>query len=177
MTNTKKCPKCGIEKALNNYYTTSAGKLQGYCKPCLNDKAAYQRRGAKQFVESLPHSDRSIKDRAILWGITDDKNVESFLSKLVIEGDCILYKGAQINGYGQYSVKLPNGSSVQVRAHRFAYALHNKTLPFGIHGHGADALVLNHTCHTRDCVNPTHLEMITNAENVSTAKRKPKAGK
>jgi hypothetical protein len=45
-----------------------------------------------------------------------------------------------------------------VRAHRFAYELLVGPIPAGLH--------LDHLCRNRRCVNPAHLEPVTNPENV-----------
>lgn len=68
--------------------------------------------------------------------------------------DCWLWTGSvQSAGYGQLGV---NGRSV--RAHRFAYEQVNGPIPHG--------LVIDHLCHTRLCVNPDHMEVVTRGENV-----------
>ena len=79
----EKCPKCGIDKALNEFSKMKDG-LQGYCKPCMNDAAAKQRVSRNQFLDTLPDRHLSMKDRAILWAITNKHNMDDFLTKPII---------------------------------------------------------------------------------------------
>ena len=60
------------------------------------------------------------------------------------------------NGYGTFW----DGRKTW-RAHRFAYELLVGPIPEG--------LQLDHLCRVRDCVNPDHLEPVTNAENTLRA--------
>jgi len=73
-------------------------------------------------------------------------------------GDCHRWLGARDkSGYGTIKV-CSAGKTRRFGAHRVAYLL--------VHGVIPDGLVLDHLCHRRDCVNPEHLEPVTNEENV-----------
>jgi hypothetical protein len=56
------------------------------------------------------------------------------------------------DGYGIF--QLPSGN---VRAHRWIYDLWHEGIP--------GALDIDHLCRMRNCVNPKHLEAVTNDEN------------
>lgn len=90
---------------------------------------------------------------------------------------CHIWQGAiDYKGYGAFSVYSKKFTAcITVKAHRFAYALEYgfDELPIGIEGGDGTQLVINHICHNRRCVNPKHLESITDSENTSHEKRKP----
>ena len=56
-------------------------------------------------------------------------------------------------GYG----RLWNGDRL-VGAHRFAFEVHSGPIP--------DGMEIGHLCHTRLCVNPSHLAPMTHAQNL-----------
>lgn len=71
-----------------------------------------------------------------------------------VEGDCWRWTGAHTpKGYGQLQV---NGRRHAV--HRLAYEHWIGPIPEG--------LEIDHLCQVRDCINPSHLEAVTHAENV-----------
>ena len=70
------------------------------------------------------------------------------------EKGCWEWQGTQTFGYGQFY----NGKKMAL-AHRWAYeSLTGNSIPKG--------LQIDHLCRNRKCVNPAHLEVVTNRENV-----------
>lgn len=65
-------------------------------------------------------------------------------------------------GYGQFN----DGSRIRT-AHRFAYELVVGPVP--------DGLVLDHLCRNATCINPAHLEPVTQRENIMRSPTAPPA--
>lgn len=79
---------------------------------------------------------------------------ERFWEKVDRTDTCWLWKGGRRNhGYGGFTI-----SQHKYQAHRVAYELLVGPIP--------DGLTLDHLCRVRLCVNPDHLEPVTNKENV-----------
>lgn len=74
----------------------------------------------------------------------------------VAPGCCWMWRGAKTpGGYGQFR---PDYRGPSVVSHRYAYELLVGPIP--------DGLQLDHLCRTRACVNPAHLEPVTQIENI-----------
>ncbi len=85
--------------------------------------------------------------------MNDRERSESFVMPEPNTG-CWLWMGSVRHpGYGRFSIK-----RVPVSAHRYSYEQHKGPIPEG--------LVLDHLCRQPSCVNPDHLEPVTNRENV-----------
>lgn len=84
---------------------------------------------------------------------------ERFWSRVKIGADCWEWTGIKYNGYGYLSVyDSARKSYTSARAHRLSYEIHTGTkLRPECH--------LDHLCRNRGCVNPAHLEPVTQREN------------
>ena len=72
---------------------------------------------------------------------------------------CWLWKLALRKGYGAIGIgSLKDGSRRNAVVHRIAYEVFVGPIPEG--------LTIDHLCRVRNCVNPAHLEPVTNGENV-----------
>lgn len=77
------------------------------------------------------------------------------------ENGCILWRGPRNSkGYGVLGL---TGSGFSRAAHRYAYESRFGPIPEG--------LTLDHKCYVRLCVNPIHLEPVTQAENAARRRR------
>lgn len=81
------------------------------------------------------------------------RHIKSFILHTDGSGNCWIWQSTvEKSGYGRIKVNTKN-----VLAHRFAYELFIGDIP--------DGLVLDHLCRNRKCVNPAHLEPITQKQN------------
>lgn len=72
-------------------------------------------------------------------------------------------------GYGQIGSDGPTKGSRMLLAHRVSYELHFGPIPKGEGYHGT---VIRHTCDNRSCVNPNHLKLGTQADNLQDMRDK-----
>lgn len=82
-----------------------------------------------------------------LWRVPIAKRVG------VLQWPCWIWQGKLKDGYGRIRVH-----GVIMRAHRYAWELYKGAIP-------DDKPHLDHLCRNRNCVNPMHLEPVTNLEN------------
>ena len=89
------------------------------------------------------------------------KSRENFWSKVKKTETCWLWLGRlNHSGYGDFWVRI-NGTFRALKAHRVAYTLLVGRIPAN--------MTLDHVgarCGRRNCVNPSHLEVVSNRENV-----------
>jgi len=89
-----------------------------------------------------------------------DRDLERFLSKLIpTEDGCWEWSGGhyQITGYTIFNLKMADGVWRPGYGHRASWELLVGPIP--------DGLVMDHLCRNRGCVNPDHLEPVTQRVN------------
>ncbi len=82
--------------------------------------------------------------------------IPRFLSKIEVTDSCWIWTGrigAEPKPYGSFYT-----DGKDIKAHRFAYELFIRKIP--------DGLTIDHLCRNHSCVNPSHLEAVTNRENI-----------
>lgn len=75
-----------------------------------------------------------------------------FWAKVKKTKTCWLWTAASSRGYGQLGI-----NKKLIYAHRFSYELHRGKIPQGLH--------IDHLCRVKKCVNPRHLEVVTQRQN------------
>jgi hypothetical protein len=79
---------------------------------------------------------------------------EKLLTKAAWQGECLIWFGQKCpKGYGRLRLE-----GKMQRAHRLMYQIK--------HGPIADGQVVRHSCDTPSCINPNHLSLGTQADNV-----------
>lgn len=88
------------------------------------------------------------------------KDTARFWKKVDKSGNCWLWKAyIKTNGYGQFQIE-----KKPYLAHRISWIIHNGDIPNG--------LQVLHKCDVRNCVNPNHLWLGTQGDNVRDMEKK-----
>lgn len=99
-----------------------------------------------------------VDERLRFFAFVEDGPIEQHMST-----PCWLWmSNTNALGYGRFSV-VRDGTRRMIAAHRWAYERFVGPIP--------DGLVLDHLCLVKNCVNPNHLEAVTQPENARRAPR------
>ena len=112
----------------------------------------------------------SNKDKAIKYILENEDIVRRFQKHLLeLEDGCIEFTGARTDkGYGTFAVRITKDTaSICVKAHRLSYAIKYgfDKLPVGT-DKTQKRKVLHHKCENKACVNPLHLEVVSDRWNL-----------
>ncbi|PMQ19270.1 hypothetical protein CIK84_11205 [Glutamicibacter arilaitensis] len=88
--------------------------------------------------------------KALTNGMT---NLERLMFRVKKTKSCWNYTGSLVDGYGSFHYK-----NRTYLAHRASYEMQVGVIPEG--------KFLDHICHNRACVNPAHLRVVTNKQNI-----------
>ena len=88
---------------------------------------------------------------------------QRFLQYVEQSDGCWNWTGSRLGNYGGFHVRRlqDERGSTRVSAHRWSFTYYKGNIP--------DGLVLDHLCGNTLCVNPEHLEPVTQAENLRRA--------
>lgn len=80
-----------------------------------------------------------------------------------VETPCWLYTGwTDKNGYGRFSIPREGDDTGKKRTHVYVHRMVWEM----VKGPIPDGLVVDHLCMNRSCVRPSHLELVTQDENI-----------
>lgn len=127
-----------------------------------------QRKIDKAKVEGLIDAPITYRRREDV--IFDYDNVMSKVAVTQNNDLCWEWTGKKTDrGYGLYVLSNKPHPRLHFRAHRVVYELLVGPIP--------DGLTIDHLCENRSCVNPKHLEPVTNSENTIRQRKRQKARK
>ncbi len=177
----KKCIKCGLEKDENEYYKQVNKNLRiGTCKACHNEiMKKWQKENRDKAKKAWTKFNRKRRKGRICkfcgsnYKIANSQQGCSLKCRFELaverkENGCWHWlkgkKGNGRNGYGSMSI---NGKHMV--ASRISYELHKGPITEGLY--------VLHTCDNPICVNPNHLYLGTNQQNMNDMKNRGRSQK
>lgn len=96
-----------------------------------------------------------------------NKQINNFWNKVEKTDTCWNWNADTISGYGRLNL---NG--ITYLAHRVSLFISGKKIDLRKKEKGAKGVIVMHTCDNRKCVNPSHLSISTQLENIRDSVRK-----
>ena len=157
---------CIADECSNQTYSQT-----GYCSTKHGPQAAWVRQKEAKTEWFALQPEDNITDAVIRYALETNQDTKLF-ENTETQGDCLIWKGSSAYGYGRIGISVKEAKitfSHPVLTHRLAYALNNELPPSQL-GPNNDTLTINHKCYNSLCVNPSHLEVLSQEENYKDAR-------
>jgi hypothetical protein len=146
------------------FRTMSAKTAQEQMDPIIHDRYSCGKFRTEDRLWRVRASDKRTAGKALLRSDLGPEVIARFHSKYQQDDAamCWLWRGARTSaGYGSFGIVALKHHEVTRPAHRVAYVMAHGDLPAGV--------LVMHSCDTPLCVNPAHLSLGTDADNVRDA--------
>lgn len=131
----------------------------------LDSKLAFDLKVFASLISRAPLLGESSMSPAEFMRLMPEESASAALETNNERGPCWFFRSADC--LWEYATFIRPSGQGAVTAHLWIYEL--------LHGPIAKGLRVDHLCEIKRCVNPDHLEAVTNAENVKRSKDRRKA--
>jgi hypothetical protein len=145
-----RCLSCAAKERWKHYVRRGPKRVEAACEVCgatFFPRAIVVKSGAGRFCS-----------RRCVYAFDRRRPLaERFWEKVAKGEGCWLWTGARLRG-GYGTINAGGHAATSLLAHRVAYELVRGPIP--------DGLQIDHLCRNRACVNPYHMEPVSQAENL-----------